>query len=290
MKRTLFIVIIAAIGALMVSCQEEGKFPGFKQTESGLYYKYHIDTEDTLFPQIGDFVEVDMIYATEDTIMFDSRELPKPMQMPMVESVHSGDIYEGMLMMNKGDSATFICNADSVFTKLFRFRTIPPELDSAENIYFHVKMRDIMSKAEMDAKMAEESKRMAAEEEGLRNAYLNENYANAKPTESGLYFISEKKGSGKNPVAGQKVKVHYTGTFLDGNKFDSSVDRGQPFEFVLGQGQVIPGWDEGIAMMKKGGKAIMVIPSHIAYGPQGRGSIPPSSTLVFEVELIDFEE
>ena len=130
-------------------------------------------------------------------------------------------------------------------------------------------------------------KEFESEELELRDAYLNENYPNATPTESGLYFISEKKGSGKKPVAGQKVKVHYTGTFLDGNKFDSSVDRGQPFEFVLGQGQVIKGWDEGVAMMKKGGKAILVIPSDIAYGPQGNRGIPPSSTLVFEVELID---
>ncbi|HRW68136.1 FKBP-type peptidyl-prolyl cis-trans isomerase, partial [Lentimicrobium sp.] len=93
-----------------------------------------------------------------------------------------------------------------------------------------------------------------------------------------------------SPVAGKTVKVHYTGTLLDGTKFDSSVDRGQPFEFVLGQGQVIQGWDEGIAMMKKGGKARLIIPSAIAYGENGRmPTIPPSATLIFDVELIDFK-
>ena len=287
MKKTLLIIVIAAIGAYLVSCQEQGEFPGFKQTESGLYYKFYYESGDTLMPKVGDFLEVDMIYATEDTVMFDSRELPKEMQMPVVESVHVGDIYEGISMMHKGDSATFICNADSVFTKLFRFRSIPPELDSTKYIYFHLKVKDIMTKEEMNAKMEAEAKRMAEEEEGLRNTYLDENYPKATSTESGLYFISEKKGSGKKPVAGQKVKVHYTGKFLDGTTFDSSVDRGQPFEFILGQGQVIPGWDEGIAMMNKGGKSILVIPSDIAYGPQGNRGIPPSSTLVFEVELID---
>lgn len=290
MKRTLFIIVIAAIGAYLVSCQEEGEFPGFKQTESGLYYKFHHESGDTLMPEIGDFVEVDMIYATEDTVMFDSRELPKTMQMPVVKSVHVGDIYEGMSMMHKGDSATFICNADSVLTKLFRFRSIPPELDSVDYIYFHLKIKEILSREEMDAKREADMKEFESEEVALRDAYLKENYPNAKPTESGLFFISEKKGSGKKPADGQKVKVHYTGKFLDGTTFDSSVDRGQPFEFTLGQKQVISGWDEGIAMMRKGGKSILVIPSHIAYGPQGRGSIPPFSTLVFEVELIDFGE
>lgn len=288
MKRILFIIVLAVSVASLNSCQDQSKFPGFEETATGLYYKFYTDVEDTLYPKVGDFVDVDMIYATEDTVMFDSRELPKAMQMPMVESVHAGDIYEAMALMNVGDSATFICNADSVLTKLFRFRSIPPELDSVDYIYFHVKMKEILSKEAMDAKREAEMKEFESEELELRNAYLLENYPDAKPTESGLFFISEKKGSGSKPEAGQKVKVHYTGMFLDGTKFDSSVDRGQPFEFTLGQKQVINGWDEGIAMMRKGGKATLVIPSHIAYGPQGRGSIPPFSTLVFEVELIDF--
>ncbi len=132
----MFIIVLAVSVGFISSCQEQSEFPGYEKTATGLYYKFHTDVEDTLYPKVGDFVDVDMIYATEDTVMFDSRDLPKPMQMPMVESVHAGDIYEGMALMNIGDSATFICNADSVLTKLFRFRSIPPELDSVRGHLF----------------------------------------------------------------------------------------------------------------------------------------------------------
>jgi FKBP-type peptidyl-prolyl cis-trans isomerase FkpA len=104
----------------------------------------------------------------------------------------------------------------------------------------------------------------------------------------GLKFTDDQIGTGTEASAGKTVSVHYTGWLLDGTKFDSSKDRNQPFSFPLGRGQVIKGWDEGVAGMKVGGKRTLVIPPDLGYGARGAGGvIPPNATLKFEVELLD---
>lgn len=106
-------------------------------------------------------------------------------------------------------------------------------------------------------------------------------------TPSGLKYHDTAVGSGPSPRQGQKVSVHYTGWLTNGTKFDSSRDRGQPFQFTLGRGEVIKGWDEGVASMKVGGKRKLTIPPDLGYGARGAGGvIPPNATLVFDVELL----
>jgi peptidylprolyl isomerase len=109
-------------------------------------------------------------------------------------------------------------------------------------------------------------------------------------TTSGLKYYDIVTGTGDIPQAGQTVVVNYTGWLTDGTQFDSSIDKGQPFNFVLGQGNVIPGWDEGVATMRVGGKRQLVIPSALGYGEQGAGNvIPPGATLIFEIELLEIK-
>jgi FKBP-type peptidyl-prolyl cis-trans isomerase len=109
-------------------------------------------------------------------------------------------------------------------------------------------------------------------------------------TPSGLKYMDLKVGTGASPKAGQRVQVHYTGTLKDGKKFDSSVDRNEPFRFVIGMGQVIKGWDEGVMSMKVGGKRKLIIPPQLGYGERGAGGvIPPNAELHFDVELLGVE-
>ena len=104
--------------------------------------------------------------------------------------------------------------------------------------------------------------------------------------ESGLQYTDHKIGTGKSPVEGQEITVHYRGSLTNGVEFDSSHSHGQPLVFKFGIGQVIAGWDEGLKTMKVGGKRQLVIPPHLAYGSQAVGDIPANSTLIFEVELL----
>jgi FKBP-type peptidyl-prolyl cis-trans isomerase len=112
--------------------------------------------------------------------------------------------------------------------------------------------------------------------------------ANEVTTPSGLKYVDQVVGAGAQPQAGRTAVVHYTGWLMDGKKFDSSKDRGQPFTFTVGRGEVIKGWDEGVATMKVGGKRTLIVPPDLGYGARGAGGvIPPNATLKFEVELLD---
>lgn len=115
--------------------------------------------------------------------------------------------------------------------------------------------------------------------------------AKSVTTASGLKYVDLVAGKGASPVAGKQVTVHYTGTLDNGKKFDSSVDRNEPFKFIIGVGQVIPGWDEGVMTMKVGGKRKLTIPAKLGYGSAGAGGvIPPNATLHFDVELLDVQK
>lgn len=139
------------------------------------------------------------------------------------------------------------------------------------------------------AQKQQEMEGMKAVEEGRKFLEKNATAEGVKTTASGLQYKVLQEGSGNSPVATDKVKVHYTGKLLDGTVFDSSVERGEPISFALNQ--VIPGWTEGVQLMKTGAKYEFTIPSELAYGAQGApGAIPPNSVLIFYVELIDIEK
>lgn len=114
-------------------------------------------------------------------------------------------------------------------------------------------------------------------------------YPDAVKADEGYYYVTSQEGEGDSPKPGDMVTAHYHGMFLDGNVFDSSIERNEPFQFNVGEGQVISGWDYAFLRMKKGEKRTIILPPELAYGSTGAGGvIPPNATLVFDVELIDF--
>jgi FKBP-type peptidyl-prolyl cis-trans isomerase len=197
---------------------------------------------------------------------------------------------EGIKLMKKGGKARLILPSQLAFGER-GYKEIPPYT----TIIYDVQVLDVKSKAEYEKGLAAEKQKADLKktnakksEAGMLQKYLKDNKITARPTASGLYFIEKVKGTGPQIKAGSKVSVQYTGTLLNGKKFDSSRDRGgKPFEVEVGKSQVIKGWDEGLTMMKKGGKAILIIPSSIAYGEQEMGGIPAYSPLVFDLEIVD---
>lgn len=283
-------LVVAGLLTVMQACQEQSK-DHFQQSAGGLKYCFLLENPQARKASIGDIMTMVVKYTNyKDSVLFNTQHSGNPtgtIQIRLVEPSYKGDIVEGFAMMHEGDSAIFKTSADSFFAKIIQ-QPLPPFIPPSSDLTFYVKVIRIQSMEEIQRQMEEEAKMKSAEEDSLIKQYLSVNKINVSPTQTGLYYLLLKKGNGKKAESGKTVKVHYTGTLLDGTKFDSSYDRGQPIEFVLGQGMVIAGWEEGIAMMNEGGKAKLIIPSKLAYGPQQRGEIiKPYSTLVFEVELIE---
>ncbi|MBO5848885.1 MAG: FKBP-type peptidyl-prolyl cis-trans isomerase [Bacteroidales bacterium] len=194
--------------------------------------------------------------------------------------------------MHIGDSASFLVRADSTFYTLFQSPVLPNEFNVDDMMKFEIRLNDFYPESEFAAKQIEYMKNNFPEEtlmsENELNKYFKDNNIKPITTASGLNYVVTKEGNGEKPQIGTLIKVHYTGKLLDGTVFDSSVTRNEPIQFVLGIGQVIPGWDEALQLLSKGEKAVLYIPYYLAYGDRGAGAIPPFATLIFEVELVDF--
>lgn len=276
------------LSASMISCGQKNPFPGYTPTGTGLYYKQIVKGDGDAL-KMNDVVKVSLAYYINDSLLYTTDVLPEPAYDLVRESMFKGDIYEGFCLMHVGDSMSFMINADSVFLKQFRAPSVPSFITPGSFLRWEVKVDEAMTEEEFQQKKMEEMAALQQQANDELAAYLLANDIKAEPLESGLIYVCTQKGKGPKPGYKQMVKVHYTGKLLDGTVFDSSVERGEPIEFELGVGQVIPGWDEGIALMSKGEKGILYIPSNLAYGPRQAGElIKPYSNLVFEVELVDF--
>jgi FKBP-type peptidyl-prolyl cis-trans isomerase len=281
------ISVIFLFTALIYGCKNSNDVK-FQTADNGVRYKFYVHNEDSTGVKRYDIVEVIMNYRTKDTMLYNGAGRPIPFQ---INPVYDGDLMDGIMMMNVGDSATFVLDAEEFYKNMMNTQEVPEEIGDNKDLFFDIKLISVQSETDqMKAERLANESRRDGELPAIERFLKENHYDDVQPTESGLYYIEVKEGTGKQAVAGKKVKVHYTGTFLNGEKFDSSYDRDEPIEFTLGVGQVIRGWDEGIAMMKEGGKAKLIIPSKLGYGAQPRGSIKAYSPLFFEVELIKVED
>ncbi|MBJ6110920.1 FKBP-type peptidyl-prolyl cis-trans isomerase [Hymenobacter sp. BT523] len=278
----------------------------FRKDAAGRYQPRALAPSDAPYAsRAGQVLTVYMEFRTgRDSVLMNSRRMqptPQPVQLP--EKPARGGIEEALGLLLPGDSAVFRLQADTVFANTFH-QAVPPFLRKSGNtLVVLASARELLTVPEMMARQEKLQAEMLKQEQARSagqmakdvaqiQAYLKKNHATAKKTAGGTYYIIKKLGTGLPPKKGQTVRVLYRGTVLaTGQEFDSSAKHGnEPIAFALGQGQVIPGWDQGIAMLTKGSKAVLLIPSPLAYGSRGAGAdIPANAVLRFEVELVDFQ-
>ncbi|MHC1707627.1 MAG: FKBP-type peptidyl-prolyl cis-trans isomerase [Bacteroidales bacterium] len=289
----LFTAVFITICSFSAFAQEKP----WSKTQSGLKYIFHKSVPNARKPAIGDVVEVRMIYKTSaDSILFDYRKIDQPFIHVLEPSVFKADFNEALSLMGSGDSATFLIKADSFYLKTLRMDKLPAFIKKGSEMTFNIKlnkvtpneeyMKEQMALVDNMRSKAEESRKKESE---LLNRYLEFNKIATVPTETGLHFISEREGNGPQPAKGNIAVIDYTAHILDGKEFESTA-KTAPLEFKMGAHTVIKGLEEAVGMMKKGGKAKVIIPSYLAYNGNEVGSIPPFSTLIYDIELIDVKQ
>jgi len=273
----LILLVVVANG-----CHKSDK--GFKKHPSGLSYRFFEMNPEGKSPKPGDIVVLSLRIETGDGKVMDESafyrlQLGKPM--------FKGDFYTGLALFQVGDSACLKLDAAGYYEKT-RKRDLPVEFQQGDPVYIFLRLKNILSSQDLDDEKASLYHTDREQELNLLRDFIKLTNTTVQPTASGLYYVEQKAGTGRKAENGRTLVVHYTGKTIDGKIFDSSLQRGRPIEFVLGQGQVIKGWDEAFLMMKEGGKARLIIPSDLAYGKQGYSNIIlPYSTLEFDVELLE---
>ena len=279
MKTVKYLTAITLI-IMLSACGQ--RYAGFEKSKTGLYYQFHSQNPSSVMPEKGGIVDLCMSIRTEnDSVIMPEKSITTMMETPKFE----GDLFDALSMMHCGDSATFIINAEQYFNA-YQYGYVPSFVNDKTMLWFTIKINNIFSYEEYQQFSMQKAK---DEERKQISDYLVANHIEETPTESGLIVIKHNTTAGKPAKNGSRCSVHYTGKLLNGEVFDSSVERGTPFDFTLGAGEVIKGWDEGIALLRKGEKATLIIPSELGYGVNGAGggSIPPYASLVFDVELVD---
>jgi FKBP-type peptidyl-prolyl cis-trans isomerase len=283
LKLPLFILLPLMI---FVSCNKS-EYPGYKKGDGDFYYKLYKIGDDTVRCRFYDYITADICYRTmQDSVFFKGRR-----KFQISQTNFPGSIDDCLILLGKDDSASFILPAQSFFVNTLS-SNLPGFLSETDNIKIDVNIVEIQTpiayayEKQAFLKWIED---FGEYEKTILQQYLDESKLRIAPLNSGMHYLTLRKGSGKKVALGDTVVVHYEGKFLNGKFFDSTRKRNEAFQFVYGQQwQVIKGMEEGIGMMREGEKALFIMPSEMAFGETGSstGIIPPFTSLIFEVELL----
>ncbi len=290
MNRNL-LYLVAAFSFLIGCSNMSSKFPGYSVTESGIHYKLISLGDGSVKPEELNYITVNITYKTvKDSIFFQGLR-----KFQLTTPRYQGSIDECFMMLALGDSASFYFPADSFFTRTLE-TSLPKFINKNDLMRVDIKMIDIQS--EKQYQLEKEAflhwiNDFGDYEKVILKQYMDGKKLSITPTTTGLYYIPVVKSNGESVAVGDTITVNYEGRFFNSKIFDSTKKRNEPFQFVYGQKwQVVEGLEEAIGMMKEGERSLFILPSRLAFGENGSstGIIPPFTSVVFEVELIEVKK
>jgi FKBP-type peptidyl-prolyl cis-trans isomerase FkpA len=298
MKKNLMFLTLAAIG--LASCNG-----GFKKGDNGLLYQIYTDKSGSKIKE-GDFVLANLVIKNDaDSVLLSTYEQGRPSPMILPKPQFKGDIYDGIKLLAEGDSATIKLSADTIFKR----QPKPPGF-KGKFIIYDIKINKVIPKGTMTDAVFQSTitkfmtdltaSEKTAEPVKLKN-YIADKKLNLTKTDSGLYYVITKPGTGPLAVKGDTVVAHYTGSLLSGKVFDTSIKEDaikaklpgidqrpyKPMRVAVGAQKVIPGMDQSFLLVNKGAKFTILVPSNLAYGATGGGPIPGYATTRFDMEIVD---
>lgn len=298
MKKLVFALGLAVTG--LTACNN------FEKGEGDMLYKIHTDKSGELIKE-GDFVAFKAIEKTEDdSVLYSSYDYDRPSLLVKEKSIFKGDLFAALSLLSEGDSATFKINIDSMVQKMGR----PQPADTTKKyLVYTIKidkvipkggLNDSLFRGKIDEFLKVEMDNAKKGESAKMKAYVSSKGLKTTVSPSGLNYVISTQGSGVKPNPGDTVLVNYTGSFLSGKIFDTSLPDiakkagtfnpqrpYEPLKMPVGMSNSIPGFEEGLMLLNKGSKATLIMPSNLAYGEQGNQGIPPFTPLVFEIEMVN---
>lgn len=275
----LLLVIISLCGLVSLKAQYAPAI-----AKAGVLFYDIIPANDSLNKRKtapNDLLDIDyhMAIASNDSVLAETFTKNQPVTVPATHPSFGGIFKE----MKKGDRVNITISADS-FYKYTINAPLPSYIKKGDSLRFYIKVHDIMNEPEFAAKEYAKELAQTREDSIVASRFISQ-YQRITKTHTGLHYVVSKPGIGKQPVAGNKVTVKYRGYLMSGKVFENN----QAFTFTVGSKEVIAGWNEGIKLMREGGRFKFIIPPHLAYGGSGANIIPPFTTIVFDIDLISVE-
>jgi len=283
-KYSFYAMVCLVAMTMLTACGE--KFSGYKKTANGLYYKFYQQDAAASKPNPTDFVKVEMACYLHDTLYYDWQKLGNDVYTQLKESKFAGDLLEAYGMMRVGDSASFYIKADSMAVHYYNQDPSAVGLKADDYFRFEVKLVDAITKEQFQANIERMVEQMKQASKQRLADYIEHEGITVTPNSSGVYIIPLEQGKGRCPVKGEKVELDFEAFMLDGRSVGSTFGQEQKLSFVLGEGQVIPAWEEIVPKMHLGERIRAIIPFEMAYGEHQVGDIPAYSNLVYDVRLL----